>query len=237
MSDLILVPGLNNTAATFYDVIRHLPAGVNALAQDCPPLESVEAVADALLPHLPPRFYLGGFSFGGYVALAMLERAPERIQGVAMICSASYALPPEHREGRAAAIETAREPGGHMKVVAAQGNAAFHPKSAANPALVARRLKIAEDYGAERFIAHTRAVIDRPDRTGLLAAAGKPVLALAADADKAVPAPLMRQMAAAVPGAIYEEIAESGHLLPLEQPAALAASLGRWIAALERRAA
>lgn len=237
MSDLVLIPGLNNTAATFYDVIGHLPQDINALALDCPPLDSVEAVAEALLPTLPPRFYLGGFSFGGYVALAMLERAPERIQGIAMICSASYPLPPEHHEGREAAIATARESGGHMKVVTAQGNAAFHPKSAANPALVERRLRIAQEYGAERFIAHTRAVIDRPDRTALLAQAGKPVLMLAADTDRAVPAALMRQMAAAVPGAIYEEIAESGHLLPLEQPAAMAASLGRWIAALERRAA
>ena len=70
---LVLLPGLNNTRAVFDGVLRALPARVQAMALDNPPLETVDAIAQALLPQLPGRFWLAGFSFGGYVALALLH--------------------------------------------------------------------------------------------------------------------------------------------------------------------
>ena len=76
---LVLVPGLNNTHAVWDGVVAALGASAQCSALDCPALDTVEAVADALLAQLPERFWLAGFSFGGYVALAMLERAPQRV--------------------------------------------------------------------------------------------------------------------------------------------------------------
>ena len=73
---LVLVPGLNNTSAVFDGVVRALPPQVQARTVDNPPLETVEAIAQVLLQQLPERFWLAGFSFGGYVALALLEAAP-----------------------------------------------------------------------------------------------------------------------------------------------------------------
>ncbi|MBX3453726.1 alpha/beta hydrolase [Ferrovibrio sp.] len=234
MADLVLLPGVNNTAETFHAVIAALPANIRGLALDCPPLESVEAIADALLPGLPARFYLGGFSFGGYVALAMLERAPERVLGIAMIASASFADTPEQRPAREAAIAAAQR-GEHLKLVAGQGAVVMHPKAAADAALVELRMKLAADYGAQRLIAHARAMMARPDRTALLTNSGRSVLLAAAREDRVVPPALMQKMADAAPHAVFETIAESGHLLPLEQPALLAASLARWIGAAEGR--
>ena len=88
---LVLVPGLNNTRAVFDGVVAALPPPVAALALDNPALDTVEAIAAAHLAQLPERFWLAGFSFGGYVALAMLAQAPERVQGIAMLCTAPFA--------------------------------------------------------------------------------------------------------------------------------------------------
>jgi pimeloyl-ACP methyl ester carboxylesterase len=78
-ADLVLVPGLNNTHAVFDGVVAALPPAIHAHALDNPALDTVEAIAAAHLAALPARFWLAGFSFGGYVALAMLALAPERI--------------------------------------------------------------------------------------------------------------------------------------------------------------
>ena len=59
---LALVPGLNNTSAVFDGVVAHLPAGITPHALDNPPLETVEAIAQAWLAQLPERFWLAGFS-------------------------------------------------------------------------------------------------------------------------------------------------------------------------------
>ena len=70
---LVLVPGLNNTPAIWDDVLPRLAPGITVHAPLVPARDTVEAIAEELLAQLPERFALCGFSFGGYVALAMLE--------------------------------------------------------------------------------------------------------------------------------------------------------------------
>ncbi|MFM1855357.1 MAG: hypothetical protein RLZ83_666, partial [Pseudomonadota bacterium] len=104
---LLLLPGLNNTAAVFDGTVAALPQGINARAVNLPALDTVEALADHVLACAPGRFWLAGFSFGGYVAMAVLERAPDRVIGVALICSLPGADTPAHIARRHAAIEAA----------------------------------------------------------------------------------------------------------------------------------
>lgn len=69
-------------------------------------------------------------------------------------------------------------------------------------------------------IAAIEALMSRPDSTLLLNAVRVPTLALVGREDVLTPASEMRQMAAAIPGARYEEIDAAGHLSNLENPAA-----------------
>ena len=76
---LVLIPGLNNTAAVFdrlQSCLREVDPSIQPIALDNPALESVDAIAQAHLQRLPDRFWLAGFSFGGYVAMALLAIAP-----------------------------------------------------------------------------------------------------------------------------------------------------------------
>lgn len=225
-ADLLLLPGLNNTAAVFDEVVAALPAAIRAHAVDLPALDTVEALADDVLARAPERFWLGGFSFGGYVAMAVLARAPQRVAGIAMICSLPTADSPAAVAKRHEAIAGAQA--GRYEDTAASSTAPFHPDSLKRPELLARRRAIVRAYGAERYIAHVQACIARPDRSVLLDGT-RPTLLVTASHDTVVPTANVRALAERVPGSEFACIDGAGHLLPLEQPQALAAVLARWI--------
>ena len=230
MPELALIPGLNNTAAVWDGVIPQLGAAVRCHAFDNLAADNLDAIADDWLARLPPRFHLAGFSFGGYVALAMLAKAPERVAGIAMICTSPFADIPGQVTAREKSIATARE-GGYRAMVAAQASAAFHPDSLKDASLMARREAMVDAYGAERFVAHQRAALARPDRTALLAAYPDPLLIVAAAGDNAFPLKIMQRLADAVPQARFEIVERSGHLLPMERPGVLAEILNDWLGA------
>lgn len=227
--DLVLIPGLNNTRVVFDGVVAALPAHLTAHALDCPAIPTVEGIAAALLPHLPERFWLVGFSFGGYVAMALLEAIPERIAGIALVCTGPHADRPERVAARRKSIDTVRQ-GNYLAMVEAAAPNTMSAASLARADLMPVRRKMVEDYGPERYLAHAQAAIDRPDR-GHLLDGSRPTLFVGASDDKVFAPELVQACAAEVPAARLIMINGSGHLVPMEQPAALAAVLADWIAA------
>ena len=222
---LVLIPGLNNTAAVFDRLRARLPADVPAIAVDNPALETVEAIAQALLPALPPRFRLVGFSFGGYVALALLQAVPVRVSGVAMVCTAPNADTPAAAARRAASLQVVAE-GRYVEATMAQAANAFHPDSVGDATLMAEREAMVRAYGPERFAAHVRAAIARPDRTALLDGR-HPTLVVGGSHD-ALFTPQVLAYAEHIPGARRVTIEGAGHLVPMERPAELAQCLADW---------
>jgi pimeloyl-ACP methyl ester carboxylesterase len=224
---LALVPGLNNTARVWDGLVGELAQTFECRALECPVLESVEAIADALLAQLPNRFWLAGFSFGGYVALAMLERAPQRVAGVALINTSARSDNDAQRAARTKSI-LAAQAGEHEVLVAAQAALAFHPNSLSNAAIMDARHAMVRDYGSARFIAHLRACMARPDRTAVLQEFKGPLLVVAASDDRVIATAQQRASVSDFPRARYAEIAEAGHMLPVERPAALAKVMRDW---------
>ena len=228
MRDVVFVPGLNNTEAVFSPVLAALGDAVRPTTGTSPALETVEAVADHWLARAPERFDLLGFSFGGYVSATILEKAPQRVRSLVMLFTAPHADDEPTREQRRRGIALA-EQGGYLKLIEATMPTSFHPDSLGDAALLDQRRAMLPVYGADRYVAHQRACIARPDRTAVLAGSGKPILFVAASHDTTFPPALMREAAARVPGARYVEIDRAGHLAPLERPAEIAAVLrGFW---------
>lgn len=226
-NNLVLIPGLNNTRAVFDGVLAELPPTLSAHALDCPPIDSVEGIAQALLADLPERFWLAGFSFGGYVAMAMLELAPQRIEGIALICTGPHADRPERAAARQRSIAAARS-GEYLAMVAASAPNTMHPDHLKDERLIAARQQMVTDYGAARYIAHTQAAIARPDRAHLLHG-GLPTLLVGAEDDRVFPLPLVQALAVEMPHARLVEIGASGHLVPMERPRAVAQALAQWM--------
>lgn len=226
---LALIPGLNTTAALFDAVAAGLPADITAQALDNPALDSVEEIANAHLALLPKRFWLAGFAFGGYVALAMLDHAPKRVLGLALIGSAPGSDSPTQSEARQRTIQHANS-GGHLDMVRAQAANAFHPDSLRDEALMKRRMDMAAEYGAQRFLAHQHACANRIDR-GFLLDGMRPTLLITGSHDPVYTPDSMLDLAAIVRGCEFRAIERSGHMVPMEQPLALARRLALWIKA------
>ncbi len=204
-----------------------LPLGTRVIAPFLPALDSVEALADTLLAELPERFALAGFSFGGYVALAMLQRAPERIERFALVCSTARADTEAARAVRARAIDEVLA-GDFAGVFTRFSANAIDPRRAQDTALLAEARRIAFDYGADRLVAHQRACMARPDRTAVLARYDGPRMLLAADRDALFSPEAMRALA---PDAALVVVPDSGHMLPIERPEPMAHALADWYGA------
>jgi pimeloyl-ACP methyl ester carboxylesterase len=114
--DIVFIPGLNNTGDVFRDVSAALPAHLRSHCPDLPPLEHIEALADAVLAAAPARFYLAGYSFGGYVALGVLEKARERVRGLCLMGSSARADSDAQKLKRQQAIQSL-DVRGHRVVV------------------------------------------------------------------------------------------------------------------------
>lgn len=224
---LVLLHGLNTTAAVFDGVRSALPPSIRVHAPELPALADVDAIAAQLLRALPERFHLAGFSFGGYVALAIMALAPERVSGLALICSGPQADTAAQAAARRQAIETAAN-GGHARMIAAQTASAFHPASLGDAPLMARRTAMVSAYGAERFVAHQEASLARPER-GALLDGRVPTLIVAGSHDRLFTPENQRSLAQGIARAGFHTVPDAGHLLPLEQPDALAGHLARWV--------
>ena len=91
-----------------------LPVGGFAPVPDAPVLTMAQLAADvlALLDHLKlPEAVFVGCSIGGYVLLELWRRAPERMQGLAFVCSKPQPDAAANLQKRAANIAQARAEG------------------------------------------------------------------------------------------------------------------------------
>lgn len=223
--NIVFLHGLNNTGDVFRDVIAALPADIQSHCPTLPPLDNVEALADAVLASAPQRFHLAGYSFGGYVAMAVLEKARDRVLGLCLMGSSAAADSDEQKTKRQQTLSTF-DPATYVDT-ASSSVAPFHPDNRERPDLVARRRELATAYGAQRYVAHVRATMNRKDRSHLLKG-DVPTLWLAGSHDAVVPVKRQAEEAAKARHGAYVEIPGAGHLLPLEQPLAVAEALAAW---------
>lgn len=225
--NLLLIPGINNTAQTFAPMIAAMPAHIECWPVDCPALANVDDIARALLEDAPARFVVAGHSFGGYVALAILSLAPERIAGIVLINSGAGADSPAAAAGREERAQRA-EAGEYSALADAASARSYHSDNLGRADLMAERATALIGYGAARYAAHSRACAIRPDRTEILKVSGLPALVIAADQDVVIPTDCQRDMAQNV-GAEFVLVAQAGHMLPAEQPVALAEATSIWM--------
>nr|WP_092528397.1 alpha/beta fold hydrolase [Amycolatopsis arida] len=173
------------------------------------------------------RVVLGGCSMGGYVTMAVLRAAPERVAGLVLVDTKSTVDDAAARENRLAVAERAEREG-----VAGWLADAMLPKLLgpdAGPDVVATAREMVDDQPPAGVAWAQRAMADRPDSTDLLRAATVPALVVVGRHDTLTPPDAARALAGSMPDARFVEIPGAGHLSPLEAPAAVAETIGGWL--------
>ena len=223
---IVMLPGLMNTGEIWSWVRAAMPEQAS-IAITLPPLDDVDAIARAILPDLPERFAVAGFSFGGFIALALAAVAPERVSALALVATNAGIDSDAHRVQRQAMIDRASK-GQYAGIGPRLTPVVQHPSTQDDDRILELRQRIALEYGPERFIAHNRATMNRPDRHALLGTLSIPVLIIVGDGDQVAPPAASEAMGCALPAAHLCVIPEAGHMIVLEQPHAIAAALRAW---------
>ncbi len=198
----------------------------------------VDSLADDVLETLADlgvtgRFVLGGLSMGGYVALSIAVRFPERLDGLMLINTRAGADSPAVAENRLRQATLIEESGSIAEVVAGMVPKLFAPATVRrSPGLVeATRARMLATKPAG-VVGTLRGLAIRPDRTPDLAGFRVPTLVIAGAHDAVIPLEEAERMAEAVPGAVLVVVSEAGHLAPLEDPdatnAAMAEAMASW---------
>lgn len=192
-----------------------------------PSLEDAARDVLALLDKLElDKVVLGGCSMGGYVTMAVLRLAPERVGGLVLIDTKATADTPEAAQNRERVAARAEAEGVTGWLAESMLPNLLAPQNSPGVAGTVRDLIDAQPPSGVAWAA--RAMATRPDSAEVLAAADVPALVVVGEQDGLTPPDAARAMADALPDAELTVLPAAGHLTPLEAPAAVAEAILRW---------
>jgi len=225
---LILLPGLLCDHVLWQHQIDHLADLAVPEVADLASDGDVEAMAERVLGSAPPQFALAGLSMGGYVAHAIMRRAPERVERLALFDTSARPDTEEQKTRRRGLIELA-EKGTFKGVTPRLLPLLLHPDHLQDRTLTDAVMGMAERIGKEAFLRQQTAIMGRPDSRPHLQNYACPTLVACGRSDAITPVEVNAEMAGLIRGARFVVIEDSGHLPTMEQPAAATALLRYWL--------
>jgi pimeloyl-ACP methyl ester carboxylesterase len=226
---LILLPGLLDDARLWrhqVDNLGHLAEKIEVADLVGP--DTMGGMAERVLAMRSGPFALAGISMGGYVALEIMRRAPERVLRLALLDTSARADTPEQTARRRGLIELAQK-GRFLGVTPRLLPQLLHPDHVRDHAIANTIVQMARSVGREGFLAQQRAIMGRPDSRPDLGRIRCPTLVLGGRQDAVTPPEVMEEIAAGIPAAKLVLLDRCGHLAPLEQPEAVTAAMAEWL--------
>ncbi|HEV3440250.1 MAG TPA: alpha/beta hydrolase [Gemmata sp.] len=161
-----------------------------------------------------------GLSMGGYVAMSIARRHPERLAG--MILADTRAAPdvPQARASRDKLIAAVQAKGPVAAIDAMLSNLFSEQTRATNPAVIERARQIILRQSTSGIVAGLRALRDRPDAAPELHSVTAPLLVLVGEFDTVTPLLAAARIAGNVRKSDLAHIPGAGHLSNLENPEA-----------------
>lgn len=230
---LVLVPGLLCDEAVWQPQIGALSGQADVQVARHGEADTLGGMAEAILARAQPHFALAGHSMGGRVALEVYARAPERVTRLALLDTGYEGLPggivgERERDGRLRLLQIARHDG--MRAMAEDwARGMVHPRRITDQALMDTIYDMIGRMTVEVFEAQIRALLARPDRSGLLARIAVPTLVLCGHEDSWSPINRHRDMASRIPGSVLVDVPDCGHMCTLEQPDTISRALVAWL--------
>jgi pimeloyl-ACP methyl ester carboxylesterase len=230
---LLLLPGLICDQTVWQQQINALSDLAVCTCADYGSLDSIPAMAEAVLRAAPERFSVAGHSMGGRVALQVYRLAPQRVERLALLNTGYLPLP----AGAAGAEETRRR--GELVALAQSEGMRRMLREWLPPMIDSHRIDDATLVEAitammarktpEIFAAQVRALLARPDATAILDQIRCPTLLLTGREDGWSTPAQHTAMAAKIPGSQLVIVPDCGHMSMLERPAEVSAALRAWL--------
>jgi pimeloyl-ACP methyl ester carboxylesterase len=230
---LLLLPGLICDQTVWQQQIDGLSDLAVCTCADYGSLDSIPAIAEAVLSAAPGRFSIAGHSMGGRVALELYRLAPHRVARIALL-NTGYLPRPAGEAGE----EEARKRGELVALAQSRGMHAML-RQWLPPMIDSRRINdtvlvnaIIEMMSRKTpgiFAAQVRALLGRPDVSAALEQIQCPALLLTGREDGWSPPEQHRAMSAKIAGSQVLIVPDCGHMSMLERPAEVSEALRAWL--------
>ncbi|HEY8569768.1 alpha/beta hydrolase [Microbulbifer sp.] len=221
---VVLIPGFMLDETLWDEFSSELPEDWAVYTGALTGAQSIAGIARHIAERSPQRFLLIGFSLGGYVARQLAADFPERVEALAIVASSLREDTPQQmklKQQAVNALSAARFKGLSNSTIANS----LHPRRAADADLIARIKHMGNRLGY-----HALATQSALDRSGVPTESIRcPTLVVASTDDALRSLQEAQELVDAIPNASLEIIDDSGHMIPLEQPRALAATIIHWL--------
>jgi 3-oxoadipate enol-lactonase len=175
------------------------------------------------------RAVWAGHSMGGYITMAALRLAPERIAGAAFVATHPYSDSDEKRAGRLSAADKVLAEGSQV-VAESMRPIMFAPGfdlSGETAGAMADMMRATSPIG---IAGAQRGMAERLDSAETLHDLSVPAVVIAGAEDQIVSLNVAKQMIAEMPSSTkLTAISDAGHMLMIEQPAATTVALREFL--------
>lgn len=228
MEAIYLLSGLLCDEEVWQGQVAELRRRYNVRVVSFQGFDSIGAMAAHVLDTAPERFSLVGHSMGGRVALEVYRRAPQRIARLALLDTGYEPVAPGEAERRAVLVNKAQAEG-VSAIAETWGRPMIASCNLETTDVLARVVKMVGRMSGEIYAGQTRALLNRPDATAVLAAIVCPTLVLCGAQDAWSSPDRHERMAALIKGAKLKVIDACGHMCTMERPAEVLAALREWM--------
>ena len=192
--------------------------------------DDVAAILDAAALR---RAVVVGISMGGYMALALWRRHPDRVRALVLADTRAGADSPETRDRRRELAALAKTTGvgavADRQLIGLLGKTTRERRPEIESAVRA----IAECATVDGVTGALEAMLERPDSTPTLPTITVPTLIVAGDEDVLTPPKEARAMHEKIERSRLEILTQAGHLSSIERPAAFNAVLSEFLHVVE----
>jgi pimeloyl-ACP methyl ester carboxylesterase len=230
---LLFLPGLICDQAVWRQQIDGLSDVAVCTCANYGSLDSIPAMAEAVLSAAPERFSIAGHSMGGRVALELYRLAPHRVARIALL-NTGYLPRPTGEAGE----EEARKRGELVALAQSRGMHAMlrqwlppmiDSRRINDTVLVNAIIEMMSRKTPDIFAAQVRALLGRPDASATLEQIQCPALLLTGREDGWSTPEQHRAMSAKIAGSQVLIVPDCGHMSMLERPAEVSAALRAWL--------
>ena len=172
---------------------------------------------------------IGGLSLGGYVAFAVMRRQPSLFRGLVLADTRPQSDSPEGIEARKAMLKLVADAGPAAIAGQMLPKLVGSPTRSGRPDLVETIRSLALSSSTAAITGALKAMMSRPDSTGLLSSISCPTCIVVGAEDEVTPPAVAEEMHRAIPGSQLSVIAAAGHLSSIERPDAFNRALGRFL--------
>jgi pimeloyl-ACP methyl ester carboxylesterase len=187
--------------------------------------DSVDTWADSVLERVEGEIVAIGASMGGYAALALARRAPDRVRGLVLVGARAEADSPERKAARDELLELIDREG--TDAVWREMHAKLFGPGASKESVAYARAIVMEQ-SPDDLANGVRAMRDRPDSTDVVRSFPGEVLVCVGEHDPFLRVEEATALAESAPNGRVEVFEGAGHLPMLEQPERFDALLSAW---------